>query len=294
MRGLPDYHVHTFRCGHAGGSSREFVQRALDLGLSEIAFTDHIPLYFWLPRPGIRSWRCAKTSSTAISRRSGRSATISPGGFRCGSGSRPTTPKGTRTNSRAGSPAPTGTSCWARCTGSREAGSTIRGPRLPVSIGREPRFSTTSTTASSRRRRRPGSSTCSRTSTCRRSTGIGRPSRGPMPRNGRWRPPGRRVARSRSRRRACARSRRSLPRGALLSRAVALGIPVTFSSDAHASAEVGWGYDRTLAHARAAGVEEFVTFEKRRKIRRPLPPGEPAAEVGEDVAEGRRRRVNVA
>jgi len=43
---LPDYHVHTFRCGHAGGASRDFVRRAIGLGLREIAFTDHIPLYF--------------------------------------------------------------------------------------------------------------------------------------------------------------------------------------------------------------------------------------------------------
>src|SRR5262249_43901829 len=46
VRGLPDYHVHTFRCGHAGGASREFVESAIDRELSEIAFTDHIPLYF--------------------------------------------------------------------------------------------------------------------------------------------------------------------------------------------------------------------------------------------------------
>ena len=46
---LPDYHVHTFRCGHAGGASRDFVLRALDQGLSEMAFTDHIPLYFLPP-----------------------------------------------------------------------------------------------------------------------------------------------------------------------------------------------------------------------------------------------------
>jgi histidinol-phosphatase (PHP family) len=41
-----DYHVHTFRCGHAGGASRDYVLQAIDRGLSEIAFTDHIPLYF--------------------------------------------------------------------------------------------------------------------------------------------------------------------------------------------------------------------------------------------------------
>jgi histidinol-phosphatase (PHP family) len=65
----------------------------------------------------------------------------------------------------------------------------------------------------------------------------------------------------------------------LLARIAAAGVPVSFSSDAHAPLEVGWGYDRTLAHARAAGVREFVTLERRRKIRHPLPAGgpEPAA-----------------
>lgn len=41
-----DYHVHTARCGHAGGNTRDYVLAALSCGLSEIAFTDHVPLYF--------------------------------------------------------------------------------------------------------------------------------------------------------------------------------------------------------------------------------------------------------
>jgi histidinol-phosphatase (PHP family) len=41
-----DYHVHTARCGHAGGEMRDYVLAALERGLAEIAFTDHIPLYF--------------------------------------------------------------------------------------------------------------------------------------------------------------------------------------------------------------------------------------------------------
>jgi hypothetical protein len=41
---------------------------------------------------------------------------------------------------------------------------------------------------------------------------------------------------------------------------------VTFSSDSHAPAEVGWGYARTQSTARACGVIEFVTIVKRRKI----------------------------
>ncbi len=61
------------------------------------------------------------------------------------------------------------------------------------------------------------------------------------------------------------------PEPRLLSAIVEAGIPVTFSSDAHAPAEVGWGYEKTLPLARAAGVTEFVTFEKRRPIRHRLP-----------------------
>ena len=61
------------------------------------------------------------------------------------------------------------------------------------------------------------------------------------------------------------------PEVRLLSKLVSAGTPVTFSSDAHAPAEVGWGYDRTLALARQAGVREFVTIERRRKRPHPLP-----------------------
>jgi len=61
------------------------------------------------------------------------------------------------------------------------------------------------------------------------------------------------------------------PEARLLQKLVAAGVPVTFSSDAHAPAEVGWGYDKSLELARNCGVKEFVTFEKRRKIFHPLP-----------------------
>jgi len=39
-----DYHLHTRLCNHASGEVYEFIERALELGISEIAFTDHIPL----------------------------------------------------------------------------------------------------------------------------------------------------------------------------------------------------------------------------------------------------------
>jgi histidinol-phosphatase (PHP family) len=61
------------------------------------------------------------------------------------------------------------------------------------------------------------------------------------------------------------------PEPRLLRQIVAAGIPITFSSDAHAPAEVGWGFERTLQLARDAGAGEFVTFAKRRRTAHPLP-----------------------
>jgi histidinol-phosphatase (PHP family) len=46
--GLADFHTHTSRCGHAGGSDEEYVEAAVASGLVAIAVTDHVPFY-WLP-----------------------------------------------------------------------------------------------------------------------------------------------------------------------------------------------------------------------------------------------------
>lgn len=43
-----DTHIHTARCGHAGGLDEEFVEAAMERGLAAIALTDHAPFY-WLP-----------------------------------------------------------------------------------------------------------------------------------------------------------------------------------------------------------------------------------------------------
>ena len=43
---LTDYHTHTYRCGHATGSMRDYVEHAISLGIDEIALTDHLWLYF--------------------------------------------------------------------------------------------------------------------------------------------------------------------------------------------------------------------------------------------------------
>ncbi|GAB6158868.1 histidinol-phosphatase HisJ [Desulfotomaculum varum] len=43
-----DYHLHTFRCGHAVGTVTEMVAAARHKGLKEIGFAEHLPMY-WLP-----------------------------------------------------------------------------------------------------------------------------------------------------------------------------------------------------------------------------------------------------
>ncbi|MDO7788019.1 histidinol-phosphatase HisJ family protein [Desulforamulus aquiferis] len=44
---LVDYHIHTFRCGHAIGTVGEYITAARKKGLTEFGFSDHLPLY-WL------------------------------------------------------------------------------------------------------------------------------------------------------------------------------------------------------------------------------------------------------
>ncbi len=46
--GLPDYHTHTARCGHAVGTPAEYVAAARAAGLTGLGVADHIPL---LPDP---------------------------------------------------------------------------------------------------------------------------------------------------------------------------------------------------------------------------------------------------
>ncbi len=48
---LVDYHVHTARCGHAVGAMERYVESAIEAGLSELGFSDHLYLY-WLPADG--------------------------------------------------------------------------------------------------------------------------------------------------------------------------------------------------------------------------------------------------
>jgi histidinol-phosphatase (PHP family) len=48
---IADYHIHTRMCRHAQGEAREYVERAIALGMTEMGFTDHLPfLGGWTPK----------------------------------------------------------------------------------------------------------------------------------------------------------------------------------------------------------------------------------------------------
>lgn len=49
----PDYHLHTPLCRHAVGEPTDYAQRALELGFTEIGFSDHAPM----PRDDFDDWR---------------------------------------------------------------------------------------------------------------------------------------------------------------------------------------------------------------------------------------------
>lgn len=41
-----NYHTHTKRCGHAGGTPEEYIQRAVENGIAYMGFSDHLPFVF--------------------------------------------------------------------------------------------------------------------------------------------------------------------------------------------------------------------------------------------------------
>jgi histidinol-phosphatase (PHP family) len=272
VRGLADYHVHTYRCGHAGGASRDFVRRAIDRGLIEIGFTDHIPLYF-LPEP-LRDPRLAMREEQlddylaevealrhefagAIEVRLGLEADYAEG----------REDELARWLARADWDLVLGSVHWV-------AGGWIDDPATSP-----PRFAAEGTEALYAEYYRLLAKAAS-TRLFDVLTHFDLPKKhGHRP----DRPPdeAEESAIRAARDAGCAVEvssaglrkpvREAYPEPRLLARIVAAGMPITFSSDAHAPAEVGWGYETTLELARAAGATEFVTFEKRRKIARPLP-----------------------
>ena len=42
---MVDYHIHTSFCGHARGDMEEYVRAAVQIGLEEIGFSGHFPLF---------------------------------------------------------------------------------------------------------------------------------------------------------------------------------------------------------------------------------------------------------
>ena len=41
-----NYHTHTYRCRHAGGTDRDYVEAAIAAGLTTLGFSDHSPMVF--------------------------------------------------------------------------------------------------------------------------------------------------------------------------------------------------------------------------------------------------------
>ena len=41
-----NYHTHTYRCGHAVGNEREYVEKAIELGFTNLGFSEHAPMTF--------------------------------------------------------------------------------------------------------------------------------------------------------------------------------------------------------------------------------------------------------
>jgi len=41
-----NYHTHTFRCHHATGSEREYIEKAINSGMEILGFSDHVPYCF--------------------------------------------------------------------------------------------------------------------------------------------------------------------------------------------------------------------------------------------------------
>lgn len=273
MQGLPDYHVHTFRCGHAGGASRDFVLRAVELGLSEIGFTDHIPLYFLPPHERdpklamredqfdgyIREVEALRDEFAGrIAVRLGLEADYAEDHEE----------ELSQWLGRADWDVVLGSAHWV-------AGDWIDDP------GRSPaRFEREGTDVLYDEYYRLLAK-AARTGLFDVLTHFD------LPKKHGHRPAAPRIeaeegALTAARDGGCAVEISSAglrkavgeayPEPRLLRRMTELGIPVTFSSDAHAPAEVGWGYERTVALARAAGVGEYVTFERRKKIPHSLVP----------------------
>ncbi len=60
MQIYANYHTHTYRCGHATGEDREYVEKAIECGYKILGFSDHTPY----PVPGFVSGMRMKLEET--------------------------------------------------------------------------------------------------------------------------------------------------------------------------------------------------------------------------------------
>lgn len=268
--GLPDYHVHTFRCGHAGGESRKYVEKALERGLLEIAFTDHIPLYFLPPEKRDSRLAMAEKELDGYLDEVRRLQEEYAGSIPIRLGLEADYAEGfeeplSRWLARAE---------WDVVLGSvhHVAGDWIDSPEARH---RFPREGTENLYREYYRLLAQAS-----------ATGLFDVlTHFDLPKKFGIRPDSPLLEAEEGAIRAAAEARLTVeissaglrkpvgeiyPEARLLRRLVAAGVDATFSSDAHAPAEVGWGYRETRAHAAACGVTTFVTYEKRQKHRHDL------------------------
>ena len=54
---IANYHTHTYRCGHAEGDEREYVEQAVNAGIRILGFSDHTPYDFFDSEPRNRPMR---------------------------------------------------------------------------------------------------------------------------------------------------------------------------------------------------------------------------------------------
>jgi histidinol-phosphatase (PHP family) len=270
MQSLPDYHVHTFRCGHAGGASRDFVRRAVERGLSEIGFTDHIPLYF-LPA-------AARDPSLAMREDQFDGYVEEVLGLKKEFAGTIEVRLGLEADYAEGYEAELarwlGRAPWDLVLGSVHW---VKGDWIDAP-GAAARFETEGTETLFREYYRLlGKAAGTRLFDVLTHFDLPKKHGRPAPASIRDAEDAAIASVSAS---GCAveissaglrkPAREMYPSADLLSRLVAAGVPVTFSSDAHAPAEVGWGYGETVPEAWRCGVREFLTFEERRPVRHPL------------------------
>lgn len=267
---VTDYHVHTARCGHAGGATRDYVLHALSRGLTEIAITDHVPLYFLPgedPDPGLAMTLAELPgyveevlalrgefrgridvllgieADYAEGHEEALRALLEPwdwdvvlGSVHFVAGGWIDAPGAGARHEREGS-----ANLWDEYyrllakAASSGLFDVMTHFDLPKKFGhrRPPECEAAEDAA-------VAAAAAAGVAVEVSSAGIRKP------------------------------VGEEYPGPALLGKLVAAGVPLVFSSDAHAPAEVAWGRERCVAAARAAGAAEHVTFRKRRATRHPL------------------------